>query len=333
MNDLLEFIAERTGSRIRNGRLRLRCPSHQGRGETSLSLSSGRDGVVLAKCFAGCDYAAIADALEQTYDVKIRGDRKDWTDPRGARAVWTPPVAPVAPTYRPLPVAPVGTLLPRQTWLDALPAYLGFEVVGPGQLHVYELADGRPYVLFARWETRDGGKEPRPISWNRRRGDWQVGGTSDEDGPFVFPLYNRVDLAARPEAPVLLVEGEKAANAGREDGRLAAFVVTCAFGGSSPRAGTQWSALKGRSVYAAPDADPPGKKWGSSVRIALDGVASSLKVLPPQEVHKMLGGNGLTPTGWDIADGALSLCATCGQEFYPIEQLNRVCGGCTPIFA
>ena len=247
------------------------------------------------------------------------------TEALASRLSWPPPVA---PTFQPLPIAPVGTALPRQTWLDVLPARLEFTALSPGRLYVYTLADARPYVMLARWETPDG-KEARPIAWSPKRRDWTIGGTSDEDGPYAFPLYNRTDLEARPDAPVLLVEGEKAADAGSANPRLSGFVVSCAFGGSSPRAGTQWSVLKGRAVYAAPDADTPGNKWGSSVRIALDGIASSLKVLPPEAVHRMLGGNGNAPSGWDIADGEISLCGHCSTSFYPMDHLNRVCVQCS----
>ena len=334
MTDLIDQMATRLGKRIRNGRLRMRCPVHNGRGDTSLSLTAGREGRILATCFAGCDYTAIAEALALSVGLDIRPEREGLQGRRSRRPprreVWTPPVA---PTFKPLPIAPVGTALPRQAWLDALPARLEFTASSPGRLYVYTLADARPYVMLARWETPDG-KEARPISWSPKRRYWRIGGTSEEDGShYVFPIYNRVEIGARSDAPVLLVEGEKAADAGSANPRLSAFVVSCAFGGSSPRAGTQWSALRGRAVYAAPDADTPGNKWVHAVRTALDGVASSLKVLPPQELHKMLGGNGLTPSGWDIADGELSLCETCEQAFYPIEPLNRVCGGCTPSFA
>jgi hypothetical protein len=44
-------------------RWRARCPAHDGHNADALAISAGDDGRVLLHCFAGCDVAAIVDAL------------------------------------------------------------------------------------------------------------------------------------------------------------------------------------------------------------------------------------------------------------------------------
>jgi hypothetical protein len=43
-----------------------RCPGHADQ-QPSLSIGEGRDGRVLLKCWAGCETAAVVDAIELTW--------------------------------------------------------------------------------------------------------------------------------------------------------------------------------------------------------------------------------------------------------------------------
>lgn len=56
-------VAERAGARRTNTGWIARCPAHEDR-SPSLSIHEGRDGRTLLKCYAGCDVAAIARALQ-----------------------------------------------------------------------------------------------------------------------------------------------------------------------------------------------------------------------------------------------------------------------------
>lgn len=114
------------------------------------------------------------------------------------------------------------------------------------------------------------------------------------------PLYGLDDLEARPTAPVILVEGEKARDAGRAVFPKAVWVTWP--GGTKGLAKVDWSPLQGRNVMMWPDADYPGQQaaWGYMQRGQLRpgiqqyvGTACRLTIIdPPTDA----------PKGWDVAD-------------------------------
>jgi uncharacterized protein (DUF927 family) len=105
-------------------------------------------------------------------------------------------------------------------------------------------------------------------------------------------LYGLDQLAARPNAPVILVEGEKTADAAQE--LLPGHVVVTWPGGSKAVGKVDWSPLAGRAVTLWPDADNEGGKAMDEVRrlLANAGVARTRVVRLP----------GGLPEGWDLAD-------------------------------
>ena len=127
-------------------------------------------------------------------------------------------------------------------------------------------------------------KSFRPLIW--RGGQWVSA------WPTVRPLYGLLEMAARPDAPVLIVEGEKTADCARK--LLAAFVVITWPQGSSGATKADWSPLLGRRVAIWPDADAPGAKAGAVVAelVRKAGAAVVALVPPPDGVQE----------GWDLAD-------------------------------
>lgn len=122
----------------------------------------------------------------------------------------------------------------------------------------YGDAAGRPLGHVARFDKEDGSKVVLPQTL------WRIGGRLRwqwKAFPELRPLYGLQRLAARPTAPVLVVEGEKTAEAASE--RLAAFVVVTWPGGSWPSGGqggrdqsaksalTSWPANAGVGAPAA----------------------------------------------------------------------------------
>jgi predicted P-loop ATPase len=105
------------------------------------------------------------------------------------------------------------------------------------------------------------------------------------------PLYNLDGLAARPNAPVMLVEGEKKVEALRE---LAPQYVGVAWpGGANARDKTDWSPLKGRTVTCWPDNDDVG--------IAAMYEIANKHLLRRCPVVKIIIPEGQPPK-WDAAD-------------------------------
>ncbi|WP_150108912.1 hypothetical protein [Methylobacterium sp. 4-46] len=106
------------------------------------------------------------------------------------------------------------------------------------------------------------------------------------------PLYGLDRLAARPDALVVLCEGEKAADAIRE--LVPECVGVTSPNGSKSAGKADWSVLQGRRVVVWPDADAPGLEYASAAArlILAAGAASVAQIEPP-------AGAG---DGWDAAD-------------------------------
>ncbi len=101
-----------------------------------------------------------------------------------------------------------------------------------------------------RFDLDDGGKEIRPLS--RTDGQWKWKTT-----PAPRPLYRLSELAAHPNKPVLLVEGEKTTETARF--LIDDHVIATWPGGAHMTKYIDWTPLKGRDVTLWPDADEDGR--------------------------------------------------------------------------
>ncbi|PJD94556.1 MAG: hypothetical protein CK425_11290 [Parachlamydia sp.] len=109
------------------------------------------------------------------------------------------------------------------------------------------------------------------------------------------PIYNLDLLAKFPAKPVLIVEGEKTANAAAK--LLDKFVCISWLGGASAASKVNWEPLFNRDVIIWPDNDQAGYKAASEIckRMREVGV-SSLRVVDQAILAKSL------PEKWDLAD-------------------------------
>lgn len=177
---------------------------------------------------------------------------------------------------------------------------------------------------IARHETPEG-KTFKPWTW--RLGRWVA-----KAYPAPRPLYGLELLS--DDKPVLIVEGEKCAEAGRAALGRAYSVLTWA-GGAHGVASTDWAPLYGRQVDLWPDADEAGAK----------AVAAILERLAPHIIKRVrvLEQTG-QPPGWDIADaiaggwGLAELAAHVNREggkyikvIEPISHVGRVHDGVAPV--
>ena len=102
------------------------------------------------------------------------------------------------------------------------------------------------------------------------------------------PLYWARRSAA---APVLIAEGEKAADAAAT---LFPDHAVCTWpGGTSNVQHADWSALSGRTVTIWPDADDVGRKAAAQLARILAGLCRTVQVVNPPDT---------VPQGWDLAD-------------------------------
>ena len=123
----------------------------------------------------------------------------------------------------------------------------------------------------------------------------------------LVPLYGLERLAARPDAMVLVCEGEKAADAA---GKLLPDMVAISWaGGSSTVKKADWSALQGRKVVIWPDPDEPGTQAANQVERVLQGIATSVKrIQPPAD----------KPSTWDAADATQEEARQLVDEGKPV---------------
>ena len=161
-------------------------------------------------------------------------------------------------------------------------------------------ADTKAYVAHWQYHDLNGnvigyavryqqGEDKVVIPFFKQFGEaWKAGAA-----PEPRHLYNLHFLNKSPESPVLVIEGEKAADAARILAGQSYICVTWP-GGCKAADKADWKILKGRSVVIWPDADEPGRKAALTVQeqCVKVGVKSFKIVEPPKDVKP----------GWDLAD-------------------------------
>jgi hypothetical protein len=179
----------------------------------------------------------------------------------------------------------------------------------PAHVAQYRDSEGHEVGYVLRVEMADGGKFTPQVTWAVPReeidadplkvGRWCLTVMNDPR-----PLYRAERLAQEPEKNVIVVMGEKKADALQEALGDGAIVVSWA-GGDNGRGSTDFSTLRGRDVIVWPDADhsgrsaalgemdPQGRFRQGVVQLTEAAGATSIKVIvPPDGVEK----------GWDAAD-------------------------------
>jgi hypothetical protein len=170
--------------------------------------------------------------------------------------------------------------------------------VAPGW--AYKNEDGLIELIACRFEGEGGDKAVLPMYWN--------GNTIKVAGCPVL-LYNRDLLAKYPEKPVLIVEGEKTADAGSV---LTDFVVVTWNGGHQKAKQVDVKPLKNREVFIFPDDDL--QKYNGShpragqVKPAMDqpgNIAANeiKKKLPHAKIVKpVIKARKVKPSGADLVE-------------------------------
>lgn len=238
-----------------------RCPAHDDK-SPSLSISADWDGRPLVHCHAGCDQKVVWNAVKEA-------------------------CAPEKSEHRSTLVAGRKIVNPIPTDAPSVPSHP--QLGPPTDRYRYSDEHGRTIGYQARWDLQDGKKELRPQTlWRSATGvlEWRFEGMAEPR-----PLYNLHELAKRPDAQVLLVEGEKAANAASKI--FPDMAVTTWQNGANGLSKADWTPLAGRAVCIWPDADEPGRKAAGGAAEALLSIGASVDIvdLPPT-----------LPKGWDLAD-------------------------------
>lgn len=141
-----------------------------------------------------------------------------------------------------------------------------------------------------RFDGPNGSKDFIPLTWNRH-GAREVAEWRWRSWDVPRPLYGLDRLAARPEAPVLVCEGEKAADAA--GGLLPGFVTVTSPNGAKSSSKGDWRPLAHRRVVIWPDADKAGDQYAEDAARALLTLSADVAIITPPSGVK---------AGWDAAD-------------------------------
>jgi 5S rRNA maturation endonuclease (ribonuclease M5) len=190
-------------------------------------------------------------------------------------------------------VSPVPTDAP-------LPPTQHFNHGEPTATWIYRDANGAELCRILRFDFPDRPKEFCPLTlWrkaNRLRWCWKA-------LPAPRPLYGLDRLAARPDAPVIVCEGEKAADAAARI--FPDHVIVTSSGGSRAAAKADWGQSAGRCVIIWPDNDEPGADYAREVAAILTGLGCEVAVIDAAALVAIDGGArrpDLQPIGWDAAN-------------------------------
>lgn len=234
----------RSGCPCRSGP-NVHCPAHDD-DRPSLTVSTGRNGRLLVNCKGGCTQSAVLNSLTER---GLWGSRR----PRNGAHPASSPSSPGSPV-RGAGVAPSEPV-----------AVYGYRAAAE--------PDGPVVAEKGRWEGQDG----KTFRWRRAgRQDWSgLDGLSLDD----LALWGVELITDRPDEPVVVVEGEKAALAARSLGLLA----VCHPGGASTKRFTpdQLAPLAGRDVILWPDNDAPGRELMARLAAAIRPTARSVRFLTP----------------------------------------------------
>lgn len=194
----------------------------------------------------------------------------------------TPSTDQAAPAADWTPITPVPDEAPR-----TLPPH---SLGKPSAKWPYRDPAGKLLFIVCRFDLVDGGKSILPLTFCQHpdgRREWRWKGL-----PTPRPLYGLDRLAARPSAPVLVVEGEKTADAAAA--LFPDYVTITSPNGAKSADKADWSPLAGRVVTIWPDHDEEGRAYAADVaRLALAAGAVLVSVVAVPDAF---------PPKWDLAD-------------------------------
>lgn len=265
---------ERRSLRVNRATGMCQCPAHED-GTASLAVTD-RGGVPLVYCHAGCLSNDVIEAAGLTWP-EVLADTPSGNGGGGRRGGGTTRraqdfgvcIMPVPADAKPVP--------------ERLLTLAGLQ---PSMRYKFRDAAGRLLWGVLRWQMPDGSKQLRPLTYWTQNGmsGWRLAAP-----PKPRPIYGLDRLAARPAAPVVVLEGEKSADAAAI--LFPEYVAVGWHGGADAVRFQDWTPLAGRSVVLWPDADLSGAGQTAMAWLSEQVAGSRVLRLP----------DGL-PDGWDVAD-------------------------------
>lgn len=200
----------------------------------------------------------------------------------------------------------------------------------PSKVWIYRDAQGHPLMALYRFDLGpDEDGKPRkvfaPLTWCQRA-DGQTTQWRWQGLPDPRPLLCLDELSQRLDAPVVLCEGEKAADAATE--LMPSYVATCWPNGSNSWHKADLTPLKGRSVLLWPDNDASGQSCMEAVAEKLRDIGAASVQAIALDVFKrkptLKNGKPTFAKGgqWDDGDDAADALAK-GWTSAHLAELER----------
>ena len=209
----------------------------------------------------------------------------------------------------------------------------------PSAFFSYKNSLGVTVGYIVRWDVQTEGGENkkgvRPYIYDFKEKKWvcKFFGSHPENSR---PLYNLPQLLERKDATILIVEGEKSAEAAKL--LFPELVATTSSGGAQSVKKTEWFWLQGRDIIIAPDEGKAGGQYLEKVIKTLTkyGV-DNVKILEPRTLGDYIVKDGVytkrtdpLPHGYDLADSLaegwtpeLIQQAQLDKQFYPFFKERR----------
>ena len=191
---------------------------------------------------------------------------------------------------------------------------IGAETVPVSDQWAYRDAQGKILFYVQRFNATTGRKEFRPLMlFNTESGlKWKRKAPAEPR-----PLYGLDRLAARPDAEVIVCEGEKATEAATR--LFPDKVAVSSMNGAKSPDKSDWSSLTGRTVSLWGDFDEPGASYITAVeQLATEAGATVIHAVRPEWFLQMGVELGIMrealPAGWDAADAE--------QEGFTVDNIQ-----------
>jgi putative DNA primase/helicase len=177
----------------------------------------------------------------------------------------------------------------------------------PSKSWEYRDTEGRLVCMVTRIDHDNGNKVYMTYCWGQERSEttprWFWKGFPNK-GPYI---YGAEKLAAKPDAFIVLVEGEKCADALNANLVNRNIIAVSSKGGANNAHNIDWSPLAGRDVTIWPDADAAGEGYAATAAKGLLAQGCEVGIIDAYKLAQTTedGCERDVPQGWDAADAVL----------------------------
>ena len=207
------------------------------------------------------------------------------------------------------PIAQPGIIKPPSN--AAAPSFTDAKLGDPTGVWTYRDIDGDPMFYVARYD-HSGEKTFRPYSFTSA-GKWAV-----KAWPKPRPLYNLDKIYQNQDKPILVVEGEKSAEAAAK--LTTAYVITTWPNGVNSVNLADFSPIYGRNVLLWPDGDDAGRACMETLARNLADKCTCVKVIDPDRNSGFDAADAILDPHFQFTSWAKPLVRTVPKSAQPVVE-------------